>query len=109
MTEATTKPVNENVSVVSVRLSHAPPTQPAGPSRIEQVEAEHGRRQHQRHGNDGFDDRASSTAREREPPRERRGDDEQHEDGDGRELQAEPYGSELEFRHLNRPRSWRTM
>ena len=109
MTEATTKPANENVSVVSVTLSHAPPMQPGRAEQNQQVEAEHRRRQHQRHGDDGFDDRAGSAARESEPPRERRGDDEQHEDGDGRELQAEPYRSELEFRHLNRPRSWRTM
>ena len=31
---------------------------PAGPSSIEQVEAEHRRRQHERHRDDGFDDGA---------------------------------------------------
>ena len=76
MTEAMTRPVNENVSVVSVTLSHAPPDQAGRTEQNQHVEAEHRRRQHQRHGDDGFDDRAGSTAREREPPRERRGDDE---------------------------------
>ena len=53
-----TRPAKENVSVVPVNLSQAPPTRPAGPEQNEQVEAEHGRRQHERQRYHGLDDRA---------------------------------------------------
>src|SRR5690606_11460655 len=58
------------------------------------------RRQHERQRRDGLDGDAPSPLRVCEPPGERSGDDEQCDDGNARQLDAEPDGAEIECAHL---------
>jgi hypothetical protein len=54
-----------------------PPERPVRPHRHQQVEADHGRRQHQRQRHHRADHALPARARARQPPRDRRADDEQ--------------------------------
>ena len=70
--------------------------------RDEDVESEHGRRQHQRQRDERVDGPSAPPVREREPARQRQSDREQDQRGGGRQAEAEDDGRPI-HRGLRRP------
>ncbi len=71
------------------------PDRPVRPHGDQQVEAEHGRRQDQRQRDDGADDALEARARARQPPGDRRADDEQENGHHAGQLEGQPDGGEV--------------